>query len=50
MMDACESDISHRDIVGVIRKYAKDGGGKEIRKLVFWLDIRKMIGRIEKDL
>ena len=48
--DGSSADDNNRDIVGVIRKHTKDGGGKETRKLVIWLDIRKMIGRIEKDL
>jgi purine-binding chemotaxis protein CheW len=47
---AHSSNESHRDILGVIRKHKKDGGGKEKSILVIWLDIKKMIGRVEKDL
>lgn len=48
--DAHSSNESHRDIIGVIRKHKKDPGGKEKSMLVIWLDIRKMIERVEKDL
>ncbi|PKL60806.1 MAG: hypothetical protein CVV33_00760, partial [Methanomicrobiales archaeon HGW-Methanomicrobiales-4] len=48
--DAQSSSESHRDIIGVIRKHRKDGGGKDKSTLVIWLDIKKMIGRVEKDL
>lgn len=48
--DAHSSNESHRDILGVIRRHKKDAGGKDKSMLVIWLDIRKMIGRIEKDL
>ena len=48
--DAHSSDDSHRDIIGIIRKQIKDAHGKETRKLVIWLDIQKMIRRVEKDL
>lgn len=48
--DAHSSNESHRDILGVIRKHNKDGGGKDKSLLVIWLDIRKMIKRVEKDL
>lgn len=48
--DAQSSNESHRDILGVIRKHRKDGVGKEKTILVIWLDIKKMIGRVEKDL
>jgi purine-binding chemotaxis protein CheW len=44
------SGESHRDILGVIRKHRKDTGGKDKNTLVIWLDIKKMIGRVEKDL
>ena len=44
------SSESHRDIIGVIRKHRKDGGGKGKSTLVIWLDIKKMIGRVEKEL
>ncbi len=48
--DAQSSSESHRDIIGVIRKYKKDGEGKDKSTLVIWLDIKKMIGRVERDL
>jgi len=48
--DAQSSNESHRDIIGVIRKHKKDAGGKEKSTLVIWLDVKKMIGRVEKDL
>jgi len=48
--DAHSSRESHRDILGVIRKHKKYAQGKEKSSLVIWLDIRKMIGRFEKDL
>lgn len=48
--DAQSSNESHRDIIGVIRKHKKDGGGKDKSTLVIWLDIKKMIERVEKDL
>jgi purine-binding chemotaxis protein CheW len=48
--DAHSSNESHRDIIGVIRKNKKDTRGKEKRVLVIWLDIKKMIGRVERDL
>ena len=44
------SNESHRDILGVIRKHKKDGGVKDKSSLVIWLDIQKMINRVEKDL
>ena len=44
------SGESLRDIVGVIRKYKKDGGGRDKSTLVIWLDFKKMVGRVEKDL
>ena len=47
---AQSSNESQRDIIGVIRKHKKDGGGKKRSVLVIWLDIRKVIGRVEKDL
>jgi purine-binding chemotaxis protein CheW len=47
---AHSSNESHRDILGVIRKHRKDAGGKDKRTLVIWLDIKRMIGRVEKDL
>lgn len=47
---AQSSHESHRDILGVIRKHKKDGSGKDKSTLVIWLDIKKMIGRIEQDL
>lgn len=40
----------NRDILGVIRKKGKVTGEKERAGLVIWLDIRKMIGKIEEDL
>jgi purine-binding chemotaxis protein CheW len=49
-MDAQSSQEGHRDIIGVIRKHAKDAEGKEARKLVIWLDIKKMIGRIKEEI
>ncbi len=48
--DAHSSRESHRDILGVIWKHKKDAQGRDKSSLVIWLDIRKMIGRIEKDL
>lgn len=48
--DAQSSSESHRDIIGVIRKHKKDGAGKDKSTLVIWLDIKKMIGRVEKEL
>ena len=48
--DVHSSSESQRDILGVIRKHRKDADGKEKSTLVIWLDIGKMIGRIEKDL
>ena len=48
--DAHSSHESHRDIIGVIRKKRKDTRGKEKSVLVIWLDIKKMIKKIEKDL
>jgi purine-binding chemotaxis protein CheW len=47
---AHSSHESHRDILGVIRKHKKDAQGKDKSSLVIWLDIRKMIGRVEMDL
>jgi purine-binding chemotaxis protein CheW len=44
------SSVSQRDILGVIRKHRKDTKGKEKSILVIWLDIKKMIERVEKDL
>jgi purine-binding chemotaxis protein CheW len=44
------SSKSHRDILGVIRKHRKDAKGKEKSILVIWLDIKKMVERVEKDL
>lgn len=41
---------SHRDIIGVIRKKSKSVGEKEKGGLVVWLDIRRMIEKIEADL
>jgi purine-binding chemotaxis protein CheW len=41
---------SHRDIIGVIRKKTKSAGEKDKSGLVVWLDIRKMIEKIEADL
>ena len=48
--EAHSSREGHRDILGVIRKHKKDAHGKEKSSLIIWLDIRKMIGRVEKDL
>lgn len=48
--NAHSSNESHRDILGVIRKQTKDHAGKEKSTLILWLDIRKMIERVEKDL
>jgi chemotaxis signal transduction protein len=48
--EAQSSSESHRNILGVIRKHKKDAGGKEKSALVIWLDIKKMIERVEKDL
>ena len=48
--DAHSSNESHRDILGVIRKHKKDAGGKEKSTLVIWLDIKRMIERVEKEL
>jgi chemotaxis signal transduction protein len=48
--DAQLSSESHRDIIGIIRKHKKDGAGKEKSTLVIWLDIKIMIGRVDKDL
>ena len=50
MLPPLSSDINrdgeiHQDIIGVIRKHRKD---KSI--FVIWLDIKKMIERVEKDL
>ena len=55
MLPPLSSDINrdgeiHQDIIGVIRKHKKDGGGKDKSTLVIWLDIKKMVGRVEKDL
>lgn len=44
------SGESHQDILGVIRKHRKDAKGKEKGVLVIWLDIKKMIERVEKNL
>ncbi|HOL40806.1 MAG TPA: chemotaxis protein CheW [Methanospirillum sp.] len=41
---------THRDIIGVIRKKTKSVGEKDKSDLVLWLDIRKMIEKIEADL
>ncbi|HWQ66623.1 MAG TPA: chemotaxis protein CheW [Methanospirillum sp.] len=49
-LNAHSSDESHRDIIGIIRKQTKDAEGKEARNLVIWLDIKKMIQRVEIDL
>jgi purine-binding chemotaxis protein CheW len=48
--EAHSSSEGSRDILGVIRKHRKDGKGKDKSVLVIWLDIKKMIQRIEKDL
>ena len=48
--DTKSSSESHRDIIGVIRKHKKDGEGKDKSTLVIWLDIKKMVGRVEKEL
>lgn len=48
--DAQSSSESHRDIIGVIRKHKKDGAGKDKSMLVIWLDIKKMVERVETDL
>ncbi|WP_319579505.1 chemotaxis protein CheW [uncultured Methanospirillum sp.] len=48
--EAHSSSEGSRDILGVIRKHRKDGRGKDKNVLVIWLDIKKMIQRIEKDL
>ncbi len=48
--DAQSSNESHRDIIGVIRKHKKEGGGKDKSTLVIWLDIKKMVERVEKEL
>jgi purine-binding chemotaxis protein CheW len=48
--DAHSSNESHRDILGVIRKHKKDAEGKDKSVLVIWLDIKKMVERVEKDL
>lgn len=48
--DAQSSTENHRDIIGVIRKHKKDGGGKDKSVLVIWLDIKKMVGRVETEL
>lgn len=48
--EAHSSSEGSRDILGVIRKHRKDGKGKDKSALVIWLDIKKMIQRIEKDL
>jgi purine-binding chemotaxis protein CheW len=47
---AHSSSQSGRDILGVIRKHKKDVSGKDTSSLILWLDIRRMVGRIEKDL
>lgn len=47
---AQSSSQSNRDIIGVIRKIRKDTQGKEKSTLVIWLDIRKMMGRIEENI
>jgi purine-binding chemotaxis protein CheW len=47
---AQSSNESHRDILWVIRKHKKDGGRKDKNILVIWLDIRKMIVSVEKEL
>lgn len=44
------SNDTHRDILGVIRKKTKNAGEKDKGGLVVWLDIRKMIEKIETDL
>jgi purine-binding chemotaxis protein CheW len=44
------SSDTHRDIIGVIRKRTKNAGEKDKGGLVVWLDIRKMIGKIEEEL
>ena len=44
------SSESGRDIIAVIRRHKKDTTGKNISSLILWLDIRKMVERIEKDL
>ncbi|MFH0968432.1 MAG: chemotaxis protein CheW [Methanobacteriota archaeon] len=48
--DAQSSNESHRDILGVIRKHKNDTEGKDRSTLVIWLDIKRMIERVEKDL
>lgn len=48
--EAHSSNEGSRDILGVIRKHRKDGMGKDKNILVIWLDIKKMIQRIETDL
>jgi purine-binding chemotaxis protein CheW len=47
---AHSSSQSGRDIVGVIRKHKKDGREKDKSTLIVLLDIKTMIGRVEKDL
>lgn len=49
-LDTRSSDESHRDMLGVIRKHRRDAEGKEKSALVIWPDIKRMIGRVERDL
>jgi purine-binding chemotaxis protein CheW len=42
-----QSEKDGHEIIGVIRKHQSD---KNVGKLIIWLDIKKMIKRIEKDL
>lgn len=48
--EAHSSNESHRDILGVIRKHKKEGAGNDRSSLVIWLDMKTLIGRVEKDL
>jgi len=48
--ESTSASDSHRDIIGVIRKKTKSAGEKDKSGLVVWLDIRKMIEKIEADL
>ena len=47
--DAHASQNTERDILGIIRKKTKTGD-RDKSELIIWLDIKKMIGRVEKDL
>lgn len=48
--DARSSSHSERDILGIIRKRRKGSGGDNKSTLVIFLDMKALIGRVEKNL